>query len=124
MFDLMLTAGFEQIRKSDQVAVDVRLGMGQRVPHAGLCGQVDDDVKLSRVKDAPQLFAIRKIAFLKLEPVPRDQSVQSISFQRDGIIGVEIVESDDLVAAVQQCGTDVHPDKAGRSCDKVLHASR
>ena len=42
MFHLMVAARFEDVVKSDEVALDVSVGIGDAVAHACLGGQVDD----------------------------------------------------------------------------------
>jgi hypothetical protein len=41
VLDPMMPAAFQYIDKPDQVGIDIGLGIGQRISHPGLCGQID-----------------------------------------------------------------------------------
>ena len=42
MFDLVMAAAFENVAKTDQVALDIGVRVAQRVTYAGLSRQMDD----------------------------------------------------------------------------------
>jgi hypothetical protein len=41
MLNRVLAAAFEDVHEADQIAVDLGVGVEQRVAHTGLCSQVD-----------------------------------------------------------------------------------
>ena len=45
MLHLVMPASFKDIQESGNIVLNIGMGIDERIPHPGLSGQVDDDVK-------------------------------------------------------------------------------
>jgi len=63
----MVAAGFEEVQGPGDVRTHVFVRMRQRVPHAGLCGKVNDPIELSHWRRAGPRLAVGDVDLLKRE---------------------------------------------------------
>src|SRR5689334_5961530 len=100
MLDRAVPAGFENIQKSRDIAVRIGMGVDQRVSHAGLCGQMHDATKRMPFEYFHEEDGIRDVQTLKTESRIRCQYPKACLFELRIVIGIDIVDPDDAVAAV------------------------
>ena len=125
MLHRVVPAGFQDVEKADQVALDIHIRMVNGIPHAGLRGQVDHHGGLVIRKQPIHQGFIRDAALN--EHMPRQRCFrclfnqrQAVFFQLRVIIVIHIVQGDHRAAAqlLQQAEDQVCPDKAGGPGDQ------
>ena len=116
-----MATGFEDVHEADEVALDVDMRVGDRVPDTGLRGQVDHHVEAFVGAQAGQPLEIRQITFLEAKAGSTRQPGQPVVLQLHRVIRVEIVQADDFIAPFQQQGADVAANESGRAGDEILH---
>ena len=62
MFHGVIAAGFENVVEADEVGFDIYVGVGDTVPHTGLRGKVDDDLRLVFRKEVLNERLVRKVS--------------------------------------------------------------
>jgi hypothetical protein len=125
--DEVLHAGMptalEHVHEADEVAVHVGMGVLQRIAHASLRREVDDAVEAFGREEGFHARPVGDVELDEAESVVRLQAGQPVLLEPDVVIVVEIVQADDLVAALEQAQGRGHADKSGSAGDKDLHAS-
>ena len=121
-----MTAGFENVVEADQIALDVRVGVGDAVAHTCLCRKVDDDVRLVIGKDTVDQRLVGKIT---LDELPAHLLIfggkladllKSILLERHVIVVVHIVEPNEChrLVCVYQLRHQIRADKTRGSGDQ------
>ena len=123
-------AGFEDVEETHDIGVDVGGGVFQGVTHPGLGGQVADRVEFFLCKQAPhpcpvgQVQLDKAVVFVAGAPdhVARGNLFpgnagfgQAGILEVDVVVGVDVVQADDFVAAGKQAFGEVEADEAGGS---------
>ena len=96
-----LTAAFEHVHEADEVGVDVGGGVFNRVAHTGLRGEVHDCTEFAGSEKLAHRFALDDIELLKEEPGTRAQAFQARLLEPDVVVGVQIIDAHNLVAAIE-----------------------
>src|SRR5688572_5006348 len=96
--------------------------MVERVTHAGLRGEMDDALERLPGEHRFNRLPVGEIGLDEAEAVPALEARKPRLFQRDIVIGAEIVEADHLIAAIEEPGRGVKTDEAGGAGDKYAHA--
>jgi len=130
----MAAATLQQVDETHQIAVDIGIGILQRIAHAGLGGQIDDDVELFGIEKPGHSFAVLEVhpaepqlrkrrapAFVAGGPAGDSQIGQTGEFEPHVIIIVERIDSDDLRSLCEQCARQMMTDESGRSRYEYLH---
>jgi len=132
MPDIMVSAGFENVDKPHDVAVDIGVRIFQTVTYTGLCSQVAYVVEFSPFEKRHQLIAVLKIH--SYESVARifrapyrhmpffgfagnSRFGQAGIFEIDVVVIVDIVDADHFIASFQKSFGKVKADESGGSCD-------
>ena len=93
-----MAAGLEDVVETDQVRLDIRIGIGNRIPHSGLCSQIHHDLRLIRLKNPIDSSLVRNIALnVMIGDALRHQLLQLFlapRLQPDVIIVVLVVNID------------------------------
>ena len=63
MHNLVVAATFQNVGEPDNIAVDIREGLLDRVAHSCLCGQIDNYIELSALKNSGYPLAVLKVQF-------------------------------------------------------------
>ncbi len=115
-------ACFEDFELGDEIGADIGARMIDRIAHAGLRREMDDAVDLGmRPREAEQRLGIGEIEALEAEAALARQGREPRLFQRDRIIVVDVIDADDVFAALQKRRADMHADEAGRAGDENRH---
>ena len=116
---IRVTAGFKDVIKTDEVAFDVHVGMGDGIPHPGLRREIDDDVGMVRFKDVIDHLLIRDIAAEKdplgIRPLRESiQLLQVVFLQGDVVIVVDAIDPDNrfCVIVLEEHFNEIRPDKS------------
>ncbi len=117
MLDAVVPATFEHGHRALEVAVDVGERCLDAVAHAGLRGEVDHSRELLRGEQLRHTLAVGKIELDELEVRVALEDLEPSMLQRDVVVLVEIVEADDLVAALEQQLRGVESNEPGRAGD-------
>jgi hypothetical protein len=119
--DVEMTAGLQYVEESAEVGRLVDLGMLDRITHAGLCGEVADDIEFPVPKTVLQAFMIAKIRFQAGITMEVFETPMPIAFQSDPIVGVKVVQSGHGMAPGQQPFTEMHANETGRAGYQNIH---
>src|ERR1700722_318841 len=118
MTAFIVPASLQNIGKALEVAVDVNLGMVDRITHAGLGCEMNHHREPMPGKQRSHGCAIRKIGGHETELRILAQNVQPRALQRRVVIIIKIVQADDMTAFCQQLAGDMKADKARRPGDQ------
>src|SRR5438034_8980106 len=118
MLHVVVPAALQDIEESGDVAVDVGVRVFHRIAHSGLGGEVDDPPRAPLAKEAGHLCAIGDVEPDKLEPVEVAELLKARLLQLRIVVGIEIVDSHDGVAALEEPFRDVVADESGRAGDE------
>ena len=121
VLDVVVATAFEDVREADDVALDVRVRVGQRVAHAGLRREVHDLVELLARKQRVHAGAVGDVELHEAKGRVRGQPREPVALYLRVVIVVEIVQADHHVAAGQQNLRDMHADEAGCAGDQDFH---
>ena len=116
-----MPAAFENVDEARQVAVDIGVRVRERIPDARLRGEVHDARRPVLAKHGGHRRVVGEIELEELETRHSDQLLESRLLEADVVVVVDDVETDHLVAAVQQATRDVEPDESGGAGDKNFH---
>src|SRR5579885_1425810 len=102
MFDVGMSAAFEDVQKPCKVAVGVRMGIRERVADTGLGSEMHDAAYWIAIKHGRNGGAIRKVDSFKLKCRKGSQAREPRFFQPHVIVRVEVVEPEDLITTLEQ----------------------
>lgn len=114
MADIVVAAALEHIDETDDIAVDIGMGILQRIAYPGLGGKMGHPVEASGGKQLRHARPIGQVQFQESEGPVLLQPGQARLLQADIIIVVQIVDADNRVAIGEQAHAQVVADKAGR----------
>jgi hypothetical protein len=113
--DPHVPAALQDVQEGDDVRVDVGVGVGQRVAHPRLRGQVDHAVEPSPAEQLGDGGALGEVQLAEAEARVPPQLRQPRLLEGDVVVVVEAVDPDEVVAARQQAPADMKADEAGRA---------
>src|SRR6478752_3510631 len=103
----IVTAAFENGRKSRKVGIDIREWIDQRVPDAGLRGKMYDVRKAELLEQVRHPAAVGKVQFHEPKPTRLRELRTPRLLQRRVIVGIHVVEADNVVAVTQETSRDM-----------------
>ena len=80
MLHVAVAAAFKEIDESDEVGVDVGVGVFERVAHSRLGGEVDDDGEGPALEEGFDFRAIGDVDFVELEGSGSAEPFQPVLF--------------------------------------------
>src|SRR5690606_24990498 len=108
--------------KADDVGVDVRARVFERIAHAGLGGEIDYAIGAVFAKRAFEQRRVRDVAAYFTKALAFVQPCQTRFLERDIVIVVDVVHADHAIAAVDECVRHVRSDESGGAGNQYLHA--
>ena len=84
MANPVVPAGFEQGQKPADIGMNISLGIFQRIPHPGLGGEVNDNIRPFHPDKAFDIFPVGDILLIKSKPLAGFEVSQPILFKCDG----------------------------------------
>src|SRR5260370_1147890 len=123
MLDGVVPAPLEDVQETENVAVGVGVGVLQRVADACLRREVDDLMRTQLGEERAHAVDVGDVDAAETEPAVLLQLLEARFLQRDVVVVIDVVDSDDLVAAGEQPRGDVVADESGRAGDEDQHLS-
>ena len=108
---------FEYIDKADQIAGDVFVGIGNRVPHARLRSQMNHGFKLTFAKEAFHTFSICQIERDKPELGAHAEFSQPRILKSRVVVVVQVVYANHFKPVRQQPVDEMGANKTSRTGD-------
>ena len=121
MFHAVVAAALQDAQEARDIRIDIGVRIDQRVTDTGLCGEMDHPVWLVLGEQSINGDAILQTGLDESEAGARRQFRKPGLLQCHVIVGIEIVEADDLVAAVQQRLGRVKSDETRNAGDEDFH---
>jgi len=107
-----MPTGLQNVHESDDVAVDVRVWILQRIADSCLCGQVDDTARPMFGEETGYLDPVRQIELNETKLGVGTELMEAGFLQSYIIIGVDDIDTDDIVPSFQQSLGGVKADEA------------
>ena len=120
MGNIAMAAALENIHKANQIGLDIGVGIFQRIANTGLCRQIDHPVRARVGKNTVHRGSVLNGGAREAEAGMWHEPGESRLFQRDIIIVIQIINSDDLITTFQQTERTMHSDKASRPVIKTF----
>ena len=124
MLDSRMTATLQHGQCTENIALDIGIGIRNAVPYARLGREVNYSPEPFASKQFGNAVPVGQIEMRETKARGAPENIQPCVLQPDIIVLVEAVEPDDLVATVQQRFRRVESDKPGRTGDQYLHDRR
>src|SRR5690606_37823605 len=115
VLDAVVAAALEHRKGAGDVAVGIRERRLDAVAHAGLRREVHDPVEALLREQIRNAVAVADVELHELEVAVRLEQREPGVLQRDIVVLVQVVETDDLVAALEEPACRMEADKAGRT---------
>ena len=101
---------------------NIRVRIGQRIAHAGLCGKIDHDLEFVAAEQLRHDLPVGEIGAHEFETVVTDKLGEPGFLERHVIIVIDIVEPDNSSPGLlKQVAGEVKPDEACGSGDEDRH---
>src|SRR5680860_470016 len=110
----LVPAPLQHVEETHQVAVYVGVGVLQRIAHTGLSRHVGHPVEALSLKETFHPLPVRQVQPDKAEIFPLLQQVPACLLEAHVVVGVEIVQTYDLISALQQPPRQMETDEARR----------
>src|SRR6266480_8087728 len=117
MLDGGVPAAFENVQKTDDIAIDVGVGILERMAHTRLSRQMYDPIWRFALEHFFDSCPVGNVGLDEAETLVPGQPRQSRLLQGNVVVVVEVVQAQNIVAAREQPLRDMHPDESRRSCD-------
>ena len=118
-----MAAPFEDVDEPDEVALDVGVRIGDRVSHAGLCGQVDHAIEALFPEQPGHAVTVGQVHTEQTKPRLRCESREARLLERGIVIVVDDIEAHHLIATGQQTFAGMIADEArGSGHQNFCHA--
>ena len=115
-------AQLENVEMPRHVGLDIGVGIDQRIAHSRLGGEMEDPLDpLVGIGESLHGAAIGDVEALEGEIPETLEQRQPRLLQVDVVIVVEVVDADDLIAALEQGLGGVKADETGRAGDEKAH---
>lgn len=112
-FDPMLTTSFEYIHKRKQIAFDILMGCIYTVTHPGLCGEMQNQIKIGGGKKRLNIGTMTQINARKTEITMGLQELEAVLFEPCSVIAGEAVHATDFKSDIQQVSRKVKSYETG-----------
>ena len=118
-----VTAAFQYIERADDVALDKGVRLFQRTTHPRLSPQMHDALESFGGEQAGHRVTIGQVHMDEAESTVLLEPFQTGPFDRHVVVVVQIVEADNLVAAIEEalCGGSSNKFRGARN--KKFHRS-
>ena len=117
-----MPAALEDVGGADHVAFDVGQRVLDRIAHARLRREVDHALEPLAGEKPGHARAVREVELDEAEPRELLQHLEPRELEAHIVVVVEVVEPDDLVAALEQLAGRVIADEASGAGDQDLHS--
>src|SRR5579871_2850164 len=121
MLDAVMAAALEHVERADHIAVDVAVRMGERVAHTGLSAEMHDALELLALEQIAHALPVREIPAHEAKAPMGMQALETSLLEGRIVVIVEIVETDHLIAALEQAQRGRRANKAGCAGHEDFH---
>lgn len=121
MLHLIVSAAFEHIGEANQIGIDVSVRIFQRIAHTGLRGKIDNHIEFFRCEQCSDARRIGQIELDEAEGRRWREAFEAIFFQRDIVIIIHVVDTDDALPAREQPQGKMMADESGDAGDEDFH---
>ena len=121
MFNGVVTATFEHVCECHEIAVNVGVGIRQRMAHSRLSREVDDSLGSNASEQFGRALPVRQVQLSEMESRPLKKLRQSILLQDWIVVVVQVVHAEDFVTFVQKALRQMETNKARRTCYEYAH---
>src|SRR5687768_18003997 len=122
MLHTMMAAALQDVQKPVDVAAGVRVRVCERIPHAGLCGKVDDAGRPMTSEELGHRITVADVSTLEDETRLLPEDGEPGLLERYVVVVVYVVDADHLVATVEKSSGAVEPDESRGAGDEDLQA--
>src|SRR5712671_5039290 len=112
-----MATALEDVTEADEVRVDVGLGILERVAHACLCREMDYRVELLPREERAHRRAVGDVAAHEVESRLAGKARKARFLQPHVVVGVQVVEAGDSLAALREPQGQGGADEASRAGD-------
>lgn len=119
--NLLVTAALQDIEKAIDITGGVGFGVRQRIANTRLGSEVDDSIELFSLEQVCDSLIVDQVQLLKLEVGFRCELGEPSLFQVDTIVIIQIVETDNPIAALEQDSREMEANEASGARDKYVH---
>ena len=123
MLDAVVTAALQHVQRADDVGVDVGMRVLQPVADAGLGAEMNDPLRPSFGEEPLHAGAVGEVQLVEGEALAPLKLVEPRLLQIYVVVGIEIVEADDLIATLEQRFSGMVTDETGGAGDEHTHVS-
>jgi hypothetical protein len=123
MLHAVVATALEHVQRADDVAVHVAVRILLGVPNTGLCREVDDPIEARLGKEPIHPGAVREIELGEAEALLRQEAIEPRLLELRVVVRIQVVEPDDLIAAVEQTMRSEAADEAGGAGDEYAHGT-
>ena len=113
-----VAAAFQHIDEADEICVHIGMRIDQRMPHAGLRREMDDEGKTMLGEQGRSGGAVRQVQAHEAEILGAGELAQPRLLQLRIVIGREIVDADHLAARLDETARDMKADEASGAGDE------
>ncbi len=118
MLDSVMPASFEDCEKTGDVALGVRVWMGERIAHTSLCRKVNDTARFVTLEQSRDGGGIADVDADELESLELPQPFQPGMLQSGIVVIVQIIDPGHALAPFEEAFRNVKTDEAGGPGDK------
>src|SRR3990172_10945925 len=118
MLHAAMPASLDNVAESNQIGVNIGLGISDRISHACLGRQMHYGVELLFLKKLRHCFPIDDIELLEFELAMVLYALEARFLQPDIVIVIHIIDAAPRIAPLQQPERERGTDKTGGPCDK------
>ena len=118
---VVMAATLEDVREANDVRLDVRVRVDQRIAHASLRCEVHHAVEPLLGKQPFYAAAVGDVELHEAETRQRREPHEPVALELRVVVVVEIVEANDLVASGQKRPRYMAADEARRTSDENFH---
>lgn len=121
MLHAVVAASFKNIGEPDHITVDVRQWILDGITHPRLSGKIDNALELLLFEQGGDALAVREVHLNEAKIRVLLKLRQSRFFQRDFVVIIEIVQSDNLITSCQQDLGSMKANKSGSAGQEDFH---
>src|SRR5882672_3625539 len=102
MLDTMAAAALEDVERAEYIAGNIAVRILERVAHAGLGAEVHDALEFLAREELGHARLVGEVELHETKAALAVQLRQARALERDVVVVIEVIQSDDLIAARQQ----------------------
>ena len=122
MLNRVLAAALEDVHEAHQIAIDVGVGVEQRVAHTGLGRQVNHALETFSGEQRGHRRPVGDVHLDEAKIALPRQAGQAGALEANVVLVVEVVDADDRVTATQEAQRGVHADETGGAGEEDFQA--